>query len=141
MNIPASHPKEMRRTFRFLAFFSLTLLASGCVCALHESSAETQLKLRLQSPQPEQLTVRVALEPSVDYQADQSGHVEFTVPRFSHGCDLYVFGVVKTRDGSAEDVRIVEVRRGQRVLRKLSLAEIAKLLTDTEGYRIVGIKD
>jgi len=129
----------MRRALPFLALLPLVFLASGCVYALHVSSLPTDVKLRVQASQPQQHAVRVALEQSSDYPVAADGRVEFTVPRFSHGCDVYVFGVIKTRDGSAESVRIVELRRAGRVVRRLSLSQIAKLPTDEAGYSIVKI--
>lgn len=131
----------MRRAFPFLAVLPLVLLASGCVYALHVSSEPTHVKLSVQASQPQQHTVRVALDGPVDYLVAPDGRVEFTVPRFSHGCNVYVFGFIKTRDGSAEGVRVIEVRRVERVLRKLSLAQIAKLPKDEAGYSLVRIGD
>jgi hypothetical protein len=63
------------------------------------------------------------------------------LPRFHHGCDVYVLGFIKTRDGSAESVRVIEVRRAERVLRKLSLSQIAKLPIDDAGCSLVRIGD
>jgi hypothetical protein len=131
----------MTRAFPFLAVLPLALLASGCVYALHVSSEPTHVQLRLQSPQPQLHTVRVALENPADYPVAPDGRVEFTVPRFSHGCDVYGLGFIKTRDGSAERVRIVEVRRSERVLRKFSLSQVAKLPRDDTGYSLVTIGD
>jgi hypothetical protein len=105
------------------------------------ASQPTDVKLRVQASQPQQHTVRVALEQTADYSVAADGRVEFTVPRFSHGCDVYVLGFIKTRDGSAESVRVVEVRRSEQVLRRLSLAQISKLPTDEAGYSVVKIGD
>ena len=132
---------NMRRGLPFLALLPLVFLASGCVNALHVSSSPTDVKLSVQTSQPQRHTVRVVLEQSADYGVASDGRVEFTVPRFSHGCDVYVFGLIKTRDGSAESVRVVEVRRAERVVRKLSLAPIAKFPTDEAGYSVVQIGD
>ena len=132
---------HMRRSLPLLALLPLAFLASGCVNALHVSSSPTDVRLRVQASQPRQHTVRVALERPADYPVASDGRVEFTVPRFSHGCDVYIFGIIKTRDGSAESVRVVEVRRAERVLRRLSLTEIAKLPTDEAGYSVVKIGD
>ncbi len=132
-------PPLIGRALSCLAVLPLVFVASGCVYALHMSSEPTDVKLKIEASQPEQHKVRVALEQPVDYPVAPDGRVEFTVPRFSNGCDVYVFGVVKARDGSAEGVRVVEVRRAGRVLRKLSVSEIAKLPTDAAGYRIVRI--
>jgi hypothetical protein len=132
---------QMRRTLPLLTFLALVFLASGCVNALHVASQPTDVKLRVQATHPQQHTVRVALEQSADYPIASDGRVEFTVPGFSHGCDVYVFGFIKTRDGSAESVRVVELRRAERVVRRLSLAQIAKLPTDQAGYSILKIGD
>jgi hypothetical protein len=132
---------RMRRAFPFLAILPLAFLASGCVYALQMSNEPTHVKLRVQSSQAERHAVRVALDQPVDYPVAPDGRVEFTVPRFHHGCDVYVLGFIKTRDGSAESVRVVEVRRAERVLRKLSLSQIAKLPIDDAGYSLVRIGD
>jgi hypothetical protein len=129
----------MGRAFPFLAALPLAFLASGCVYALHMSSEPTPVKLRVLASQPHQHTVRVVLESPADYPVAPDGRVELTVPPFSHGCDVYVFGVIRARDGSAEGVRVIEVRRAERVLRQLSLSQIAKLPTDDTGYSLVRI--
>jgi hypothetical protein len=131
----------MRRALPFLVSLPLAFVASGCVYALHVSSQPTDVKLRVQASQPQQFVVRVAVEQPADYLVSSDGRVEFTVPRFSNGCDVYLFGVIKTRDGSAESVRVVELRHAERALRRLSLSQIAKLPTDAAGYSIVKIGD
>jgi hypothetical protein len=131
----------MTRTLSVLTVLPLALLASGCVYALHMSSEATHVQFRLQSAQPQHHMVRVALEPPRDYQVGSDGRVEFTVPRFSHGCDVYVLGFIKARDGAAENARVVQVRRSERVVRKLSLAQIATLPRDDAGYTLVKIGD
>ena len=65
----------------------------------------------------------------------------FTVPPFRRGCTTYLFDVIKLSDLRPEHTRVVEVRREQRVVRKLSLSQIAKLPEDAGGYRIVKVKD
>ena len=52
-----------------------------------------------------------------------------------------MFDVIKLSDLRPEHTRVVEVRREQRVVRKLSLSQIAKLPEDAGGYRIVKVKD
>jgi len=131
----------MRRALPFLSLLLLAFLASGCVNALHVASQPTDVKLRVQASHPQQHIVRVALDSPADYPVASDGRVEFTVPRFSDGCDVYVFGVIKTRDGSAESVRVVELRRDARVVRRLSLAQIAELPKDDAGFSIVRVGD
>ena len=72
-----------------------------------------------------------------EYQVGADGRVQFTVPSFRNGCDVYLFGLLKTRDGSAANVRIVELQRDSRTVRKLSLSQIARLKKDETGDAIV----
>jgi hypothetical protein len=56
------------------------------------------------------------------------------------GCNAYLFGVVKIGDGSPKNLSAIHVLRHARVVRKLSLAQIAKLPADAEGYHILVVK-
>ena len=131
----------MRRALPFLTVLPLALFATGCVYALRTASQPTDVKLRVQASQPQQHMVRVALDSPADYPVASEGRVQFTVPRFNHGCDVYVLGFIKTRDGSAERVRVVELRRDARVVRRLSLAQISELPRDEAGYSVVRVGD
>lgn len=129
----------MRRSLSLLAL--LPFLLSGCVYALRIASSPANLKLRIAAAQPQQLVVRVALDQPSDCAVPSDGRIELTVPSFSNGCDVYLFGLIKTRDGSAEHVRILHLVRDGRILRKLSLAQVAKLQKDDMGFAIVAVKD
>ena len=127
--------------FAFAAFLPLVMLSSGCVYALRTSSSPTDVKLHVIASQPQQHSVRIGTENPVEHLVAENGKVAFTVPRVSGGCDVYVFGVIKTCDGSAEKVPVIEVRRSDKVVRKFSLAQIAKLPTDETGYSLIKIRD
>jgi hypothetical protein len=131
----------MRRALSILTLFPLAFFASGCVNALRQASPPTEVRLGIRSVQPEQYSVRVALTQAANYPVAADGRVTFTVPSFRHGCDMYLFGGFKVRDGSAEGVRVVELRRNDRAVRRLSLAQIAKLPRDEAGYSAVRIGD
>lgn len=131
----------MIRPFSFLPLFLVTLL-TGCAYHLHPFSTPTVVKIQLQSERPERYVVRVtAKEPSSDYPVTQDGRVTFTVPPFRRGCSTYLFDVIRLSDLRPEHTRVVEVRREQRIVRKLSLSQIEKLPEDESGYRIVKVKD
>ena len=131
----------MRGALSFLSILPLALFAAGCVAAMRPANSPTDARLKIQAAQPQQYLVRVALEQPADYPVAADGHVSFTVPPIQHGCDIYIFGVVKVRDGAAEDARVIEVRRDERVIRRLSLTQIAKLPKDEAGYAVINIKD
>jgi hypothetical protein len=87
------------------------MLSSGCVHALRTSSSPTDVKLCLIASQPQKHSVRIGTEIPAEHLVADNGKVAFTVPRLSGGCDVYLFGVIKTRDGSAEKVPMIELRR------------------------------
>jgi len=131
----------MIRLLSFPLLLLVTLLM-GCAYHLHPFSPPTVVKLHLQATRPERYDVRVtAREPASDYPVTPDGRVTFTVPPFRRGCSTYLFDVIKINDATPARTRVVELRREQRVVRKLSLSQIAKLPEDAAGYRIVRVKD
>jgi hypothetical protein len=116
----------------------LCILLSGCLTALHPYNQPTQAKLRLLSAKPEQYTIRVA--DTTDYSVDGDGRALVNVPQLERGCATYLFGIVKVKDSSSEDVPAIHVQKDGRIIQKLSLNDLAKLPVDSEGYRLVRVK-
>ena len=54
---------------------------------------------------------------------------------------MYLFGAIKIADGTPERLRVIEVRRDERVLRRFSLTQLTSLPEDEAGYRIVRVGD
>ena len=131
----------MTRLVSFLTL-SLGMLLTGCAYSLHPYSRPADVKLRVRSVQPEECAVRVtAAEPPSNYPVPADGRVTFTVPSFRRGCSTYLFGVIKIADASPARIRVVEVRRDGRVLRRFSLTQLTSLPEDEGGYRIVTVGD
>jgi hypothetical protein len=130
----------MRRLVPFLAALPLALICSGCVYSLGVS-LPTPVQMRVASSQPQQHVVRVTRGEQADFPVAPDGAVTFTVPGGYSDCSVYLFGVVEVSDGSGEGVPVVELRRDERVVRKLSLRQIAKLPADEAGFRVVRLKD
>lgn len=131
----------MWRSIPIIPFVAGALCASGCATASHQASEATKVRLAIRAKQPQTYSVCVALEETRNYPVEADGRVSFLVPSFQHGCDMYLLGAIKVRDGSAESVRVVEVRRGGQTVRRLSLADIARLSKDETGYSIVRVGD
>jgi hypothetical protein len=132
--------EEFKRLRKFL--FLLPLLAAGCVYSLQGHSVPTNLKLQIRVAHPTNYFARVKIpEYSTNYTFDADGKVSFEVPRFENGCNVYLFGLVKIREGDPRRVRIIEVRekvgRINRVATELSLEQIDEL-GFREGYRYLG---
>ncbi len=127
----------MKQILLFGILLAVAGVVPGCVLAHPPTSRQTEVKLRLDAPRAERYTVRVTVSPAADYSFAPDGRVFFTVPPFrAHGDNVYLFGI-KIHDGTAEHVRVIEVRRERRVLRKFSLEQVASLPEDDSGYRIV----
>ena len=114
------------------------VLLSGCINVLHPYNNPSQEKLHLQSSLPQQYTILVA--DKTEYPVGADGRVTVDVPRLERGCATYFFGVLKVRDTSCYDVPAIHVTKGNRILRKLSLNDLAKLPVDDGGYRLVESK-
>jgi len=121
-----------------VASLVLCVLLCGCVTVLHPYNQPSKEKLRLQSPTPQQYTIRVA--DKTEYQVAADGRVTVDVPQLERGCATYLLGVVKVKDSPSEDVPAIHLKKDGRIVRKLSLNDIAKLPVDDEGYRLVKVK-
>ena len=128
---------RMQRALPFLMLLPLAYFASGCVYALHVASRPTAVKLGIHALRPEVYLVRVAAKEAAEYPIPSDGRVQFVVPSLQNGCDVYLFGVVRKRDASPEQVPVIELRHGERLIRRLSLKQVAKLPQDDAGYSIV----
>jgi hypothetical protein len=106
----------------------------GCAHALRPYNQPTEVKLRVQSPNPQEYSVAVGDKAAVPILAD--GCITIHVPRLERGCAMYVLGI-KVKDGSPYEVRAIQLNRGNRTVRKLSLNDVAKLPVDDKGYRVL----
>jgi len=73
------------------------------------------------------------------YEVPSSGRLLVTIPSY-HTCGIYLFNVVKVRSENApfREWGISIIRSGKMV-RKLSLQDIADLPTDNDGYHLLRI--
>ena len=110
----------------------------GCVHALHPYNEPSQQKLHLESSKPQDYSIRVG--DGVDIAVPTDGRVVVYIPRLERGCATYLFGIVKVRDSSSYDIPAIQVRRGDRTVRKLSLNDLAKAPVDGNGYHILKIE-
>ncbi len=120
------------------SLMALSALLCGCVNALRPDNQPSQEKLHLQSPTPQEYSIRVA--DKTDYPVRADGRVTVDVPRLERGCATYLFGVVKVKDGSPYNVPAIHLNKNNRTIRKLSLNDLAKLPVDEEGYHLVKVE-
>ncbi len=119
--------------------FALHLIfLSGCALALRPYNAPSTQKLTLQTQKPTDYAIRVA--DAVIFPVPGDGRVSFEVPPLQSGCDAYLFGALKVRDGSPENVRAIHVIKSGKVVRKFSLSELGKMPVDSEGYHVLVLR-
>lgn len=90
------------------------------------------------SATPQNYVVQVADKADSPVGAD--GKIAVNVPPLERGCATYLFGVVKVKDGSPYDVPAIHVKKDGHVVRKLSLNDLKKMPTDSEGYQLIKLK-
>ena len=110
------------------------LALCGCVHVLRPYNRLSEQKVRVQSPNPQQYSVKVADEAAVPIPAD--GRITIQVPRLERGCAVRIFGV-QIKDYSAYDLPAIRLNRGKRTVRRLSLNDLSKLPVDEQGYRLL----
>src|SRR5207247_2169525 len=100
----------------------------------------TELRLRLQARSPENYSVRVATHGSTnDFAFADGGRATVHVPPMGPGCSSHLFGVIQVYDESPFAWRVVHVLRGDEVVRRLSLKQVARLPQDSHEYHMVRI--
>jgi hypothetical protein len=109
--------------------------AAGCVVADGPYNQPSRVKLHLESPTPQVYTVQVASDAAFPVGTD--GRVVVKVPRLERGHATYMFGVAKVSESSPYDIVAIDLKEGGRTVRKLSLNDLKKLPTDSEGCTLV----
>ena len=110
---------------------------TGCAHSLRPSNSPSQQRLRIESASTDKLAIRVS---GATYEVPQNGRVTFEVPPLERGCAWYLFGVVKVRDSSAFDVKAIQITKSSKILKEVSLNQIARLPVDEEGYHVIRIR-
>jgi hypothetical protein len=114
----------------------ITPILSGCTYVLHPYNAPVDETIRIVSPRPEEFSIRVDNDDRItDYKVGSNGIVSFHVPRLPRGCAVYFLDTVKISDHRSEGFRAINLTRGERVVRKLSLNDLAKLPLGNGGVR------
>jgi hypothetical protein len=125
------------RSFALAVAVGLALLTSGCTNVLH--IGPTTAKVHLQGLELERYTVHVNLEEGGTFRPDTAGRVEAQIPRFGRTCSRY-FLFIPIDDQRPDRLPVIRIAAGPRVVRELSLHEVAGLKTDSEGYHFVNVR-
>jgi hypothetical protein len=135
--------KTAKRQLSFVCMSICLAIAAqslGCAYTLPVPSPPFQERVRLVTETPERYIVRVESERRVDYQVPTDGRMVLSIPSYRRGCTVYLFSLVKVSDGK-DPLRSlqIEVSTGGQTIRKLSVRQLMKLPTDSDGYRLVRV--
>ncbi len=120
----------------------VALVSPGCAIHCGPMHTVPPQKIHLIATVPGDYAIRITdREEQPDLPVPPDGRVSFDVPIGSRYCTPYLFGVLKVGWSTpVEKRRVIEVVRGQQVLRRLSASDISKLETDPDGFRILKLK-
>jgi len=131
----------MMRVFTMFLAWLLAALASGCAIACGPLRSPPPQKLKVDAPSPGDYRVQaVDYGESFETQVPTNGQVGFDVPVASRHCTQYFLGIKVHSATPVEKRRVIQIVKGDKVVRKLSAHDIAKLPVDPDGYHILEVK-
>ena len=123
---------------------ALSITVTGCAVVCGPVQTVPPQRLQVTAPTPAIYTIRVATGDGEkrDTPVPANGRVAFDVPIGSRYCTSYLFGFIKVSSPTpVEKRRVIRVMRSEKVVRKLSAEDIAKLPANSDGYHILKMDD
>ena len=116
----------------------LLIVVGGCFGPIvRRFSPEADYQLKLKTISPSAYSVRVIARETNEFTVAADGSVTVHVPVLWCGCTAYWFGGLERYDETPATWKVVQVRRGDQVVRELSQREIVKLPEDASGNRVL----
>ena len=121
---------------------ALTFGLEGCTYRLPPISPPTQERIRIVAKSPDLYVVQVYVDHATDYPVPADGRVIVGIPSYRPSCGVYLFNAIKV-SGAEDPLRTwtISVTFGRKSLRKLSVKQLEKLATDTDGYHLIKFSD
>jgi hypothetical protein len=86
-------------------------------------------------------TVRVNASEVRDFPVDSDGRATIDVARLPRASSIYLFNLVRLSEGvQPQTEKAIEVADGGKTIAKLSLDDMSKLPSDSNGYRVLRLK-
>jgi hypothetical protein len=126
--------------FLIVAALCLAIGVAGCAIVCGPVHTVPQQKLQVMASSPAIYTIRVTTGEGdgTDTPVPPDGRAAFEVPIGSHHCTSYLFGFIKVSSPTpVEKRRVIRVMLGEKVVRKLSAEDIAKLPANSDGHHIL----
>jgi hypothetical protein len=121
--------------------FGGSLSLAGCAYALQPVVRPSQYRLKIAALAPTSYSIRLRVGEPREYRVPENGRVILDVPAYRPACKIYIFGPIKLGGGASPlTAKTVDVGIGGKVLRQLSLKQIATLPVDVDGYRVLAVR-
>jgi len=118
--------------------FARTTALTGCAYRLAPWTLPSQQRLKIVGASAEQYVIRLRIHDLKEYRVVADGRVTLDVPAEHGECSVYLFNLILVQRGvNPFTVKTVEIVRGGKPMRKLSLKEIAQLPADSEAYHLL----
>ena len=134
---PAPSLREALAVVLSVTVLAPAVMGTGCAIVCGPVHTVPPQRLHVMAAAPDAYTIRVVARDGekVDTPVPADGRVTVDVRIWSGRCTPYLFGFIKLKSATPlEKQRVIRVMRGQKVLRKLSADDIAKLPGGPDGY-------
>lgn len=132
----------MRRATQNLVLLTLWAVAvstAGCgtACGPVRTVPAQRLRIEASSPTSYTLRVRPSFGNPIDTPVPPDGKLTLDVPVTSRASIIYCFMIPVYRYPPPETLRVIQVMRNGRPVRKFSAQDIERLPVDAEGYHVL----
>jgi hypothetical protein len=119
---------------------AISIASAACAYRLPPAVPPSQYRIKLVANAPDRYNLRLRVHEPRDYAVPADGRVTLAVPAYRAGCSVYLFDKLRVRSGlNPFTKKTVDVLMGGKMVRQLSLKEIAALPTDADRNHVLGI--
>jgi len=119
-----------------IQFLVCLLCLNGCSSVSYMNPA-FKGKLALDAQDPAAYEIKIDSE-GIPIEIPQDGHLEISIPE-KKGCTSYFLGI-RLSGPRAQNKKSILIIRNEKIVKKMSIAQLRKLPVDASGYRVIRIK-
>lgn len=113
---------------------------TGCAYRLPAPILPTVYKIRVVAHSPDRYMLRLRVGDTHEYDVPADGRLNIAIPAYRAGCSVYLFDKLRIITGANPFTeKRVSVAEGRKIIRQLSLKEIAGFPLDAEQYHLVTV--
>jgi len=117
------------------------LMSAGCAYRLPVFRPPFQQQIKVVARNPENYVLRLGIIEPHDYHVPGDGRVTLDIPSYRAACSGYLIDKILVRPGADPfSKKRIDVVVGGKITRQLSLKDISRLPTDSEGYHLLRVR-